>query len=553
MAAAALKAACWLAVCWLAGWPAAEAAAQEPATGEPAARSAPSFQVSYRSADAVYLDAGRAAGLAEGDRLEVVRDGEAIAEIEVVFVAEHSASCRPLEERQAIRAGDTVRPLGTLAPPAAAAPAPEETGPAAAEPAPPPAPREPVSTAERRRTRLSGVASLDWESFSDGTEAGRDVTLTTGRLDLRGRDLGGLPLSLRARLRSRQVDRERPLSGGAPESEDRDRLYELSLAWDADRWGVEAGRIGLGRYAGIGWLDGAAGRFRVLSGLELGAFYGSRPDVTELGLESSGSEYGVFTRLGPPRDRGRWEVCVAGVRVEGETETGGERERVVLETRLETAGGRLSLFQRAELDLDAGLGGGSGQGSQLTQAAVALTARLGEASRLTLSYDRYEPLLTQEERNDPEARFDELLRQGLRASLRLGRSGGPGLTLSGGLRERDDGSDPTYSAGLGVYHPRLAGLWLGADVLGFSNPLTEGLLVTARARRGFAGGHSLGLAVGSTLYSEELTGEDRSSGWVRLTGWAELPASLFARGEVEVAAGDDREGQRLGLGLGYRF
>jgi hypothetical protein len=92
MAAAALKAACWLAVCWLAGWPAAEAAAQEPATGEPAARSAPSFQVSYRSADAVYLDAGRAAGLAEGDRLEVVRDGEAIAEIEVVFVAEHSAS-----------------------------------------------------------------------------------------------------------------------------------------------------------------------------------------------------------------------------------------------------------------------------------------------------------------------------------------------------------------------------------------------------------------------------------------------------------------------------
>jgi hypothetical protein len=79
------------------------------------------------------------------------------------------------------------------------------------------------------------------------------------------------------------------------------------------------------------------------------------------------------------------------------------------------------------------------------------------------------------------------------------------------------------------------------------------LLVTARARRGFAGGHSLGLAVGSTLYSEELTGEDRSSGWVRLTGWAELPASLFARGEVEVAAGDDREGQRLGLGLGYRF
>jgi hypothetical protein len=50
-----------------------------------------------------------------------------------------------------------------------------------------------------------------------------------------------------------------------------------------------------------------------------------------------------------------------------------------------------------------------------------------------------------------------------------------------------------------------------------------------------------------------LTEEERASGWLRLSGWAELPASLFARGEVEVAAGDDREGTRLGLGVGYRF
>jgi hypothetical protein len=47
--------------------------------------------------------------------------------------------------------------------------------------------------------------------------------------------------------------------------------------------------------------------------------------------------------------------------------------------------------------------------------------------------------------------------------------------------------------------------------------------------------------------------DERMTGWVRLTGWAELPASLFLRGEAEVAGGDDYEGLRLGLGIGYRL
>ena len=75
------------------------------------------FNVRYRSADTVYLEGGRAAGLSMGDRLEIVRDGEVVARIEVVHVSEHSSSCKILMEQQTIETGDRARFDGDLSPP----------------------------------------------------------------------------------------------------------------------------------------------------------------------------------------------------------------------------------------------------------------------------------------------------------------------------------------------------------------------------------------------------------------------------------------------------
>ena len=64
--------------------------------------------VRYLSSDHVYLDAGSNAGLSVGMTVRVVRDGEAIAELEVVFTAGHSASCRIVSKVKDIVVGDTV-------------------------------------------------------------------------------------------------------------------------------------------------------------------------------------------------------------------------------------------------------------------------------------------------------------------------------------------------------------------------------------------------------------------------------------------------------------
>ena len=59
--------------------------------------------VRFRSSDTVYLNAGRLAGLVVGDRFEVLHGAKTVAEIEVVYVADHSASCRIVTESEPIK------------------------------------------------------------------------------------------------------------------------------------------------------------------------------------------------------------------------------------------------------------------------------------------------------------------------------------------------------------------------------------------------------------------------------------------------------------------
>ncbi len=520
------------------------------------------LQVRYRSAETVYLNAGKAAGVDVGDRLQVLRGGSVIAEVEVIFAAEHSASCRIVSERQTVQAGDRARRLGETSP----EPRSEQSPPA---PAPEPQPPAQLPQSSSRgyglsRTGLAGTVSVDHESFSDGSEAGRDFQRTAVRLNLRARGIAGTPLQARLRLRTSDEQRTRRLFG-IPERESRDRLYELALIYEPPegRAGFRLGRLGTSPFAGIGYLDGALAQTRIVRGVEVGGFYGLNPDIEELGFENSGSKYGVFTRFGPASEeaRDRFEVLLAGIREEGDVDI--SREYVTLESRYD-AGSRWSFFQHAELDLNRGWREqAAGSGSQLSTVALTAIGRLSAEGRLVLSYDRFERYWTEETRFIPVELFEDFIRQGLRVSWQRSPAQGFQWSVSAGARLGEEGgastgsaaldADRAFSLGLGAGHSGVLGLSLGADVMGFTNPVTDGLLVTARAGRTFGAGHALTLSVGTTLYRESEIEEERSTQWGRASLWLELPLDLFGRAEVEVATGDDLEGQRLSLGLGYRF
>jgi hypothetical protein len=515
------------------------------------------FNVRYRSADTVYLEGGRAAGLSVGDRLEIVRDGEVVARIEVAHVSEHSASCKILMEQQPIETGDRALFDGDLSPPP-----PPVTGEAAGSATDSADAATSASAAadqrrRRPRTRLSGSFTVDWESFTDETGRGWDYDRLQTRLSLRVKDIGGQPLKFRLRMRTVEWDRASGIGEDDPLQENRNRLYEVSLTYDPPkgRFSFSAGRLGTNPFVGIGYLDGIVGQARVGGGFDIGAFYGAQPVIEEFGIDNVGAKYGAYTRYRTNRDGGPrgLELYLAGIREDGEEAV--SREYAALEIRYR-AGRRWTYSQHSEIDFNQDWREEVSDSSvQLSNLAIAASGQLSSSTRLTVSYDRNQRYYTEDTRFIPEDLFDLLWRQGLRARLQLGRPGKLQFSVDAGARERQDDPDKTYTVGAGLHDSNvfIRGLYLGGTLSVFSNPQTDGFMGNFRVAKTFRGGHEVSLVLGALGQEYPDFSRDMFTAWARIGGWFELPAGLFARADLEYNNGDDLEGSRVSVGVGYRF
>lgn len=456
-----------------------------------AAVTAGAQQVRYRSADTIYLTHGSAEGVAVGDRFEIVRNNAVIATVEVIFVAERSASAKVITESTSIAAGDAARRIGgTRTPPRTPPPATPDTQPAARDPQPL---RTPFS--------LSGTATFD---------AGDDRSL--GRLSLRARHIADLPLHARVRAR-------------ASSEEHGNRLYEASLSYEGRFLGARVGRIGNTPYVGLGYLDGALVSVNVTSFLQVGAFGGLQPDITDLSFDADRTKYGAFARVFTDTA----DLVVAGATVEDNPFVAVDGRWAVTNT--------VSLFAH----------GRAGDESFNTMAGV--IAQLTPRQSVAVSYERVDPGPDDDLRTTEQV-INDFLRQGVRVSYR-----GPYANLGAGIRSGDEGDDPTYSATAGISHPSLfAGVYAGIHATGFSSQLSDGLFAQVRAGRRFGAGHTAELSAGALVVDETALDELSSTAYLRGSVWIELPYDLFARGEAELTSGDARNsGHRISLGAGYRF
>jgi hypothetical protein len=545
-----------------------------PPSGEPEAAFVPgrTFRVKYRSASSVYLEGGRAQGLMVGDQLRV-QDGQApVAELQVVYVSELSASCKILSESRPVRAGDDaislVRPATALAaatttrPSAPRASDVARTGTPASGPVAAPAAASSAATPPWAHVR--GNVSFGYYKTWDESDSGLDFEQRTGRVDLGLYDIAGQPLTFSLRGRTRQDVRARTLSVRTPQSERVDRLYELALRYEppSDRLAFEVGRIGIYRFVGIGYLDGALGRVAVRPGIQIGAFGGRNAEIEGLGLEGTGGKYGAFVRLAPPgRYRiGGYDVLFAYVRENADGDV--SREYFSLESSF-NGGGRWSLFERAELDLNRGWRQEvSGKSQQLSNVSLSGNLRVGGSAWAFVSYDGRRNYRYYRNRLVPEEVFDDLLHQGLRAGINVARPGGLGASASFGMSLKE--SDPrhpeldvanAYSFNAGLRHSNLfsSGLSGGIDGSGFTNGYAEGGLLSAHLGISFEAGHTLDFSYGYSLYNVTATQEDRTTQWLRFMGRAELGRRFYVLGDFEYDAGDDLQGPRGFLEGGVIF
>ncbi len=516
--------------------------------GAQTARRADQMAVTYRSATAVYVSGGRAAGVAVGDRLNVVSSGKTVAELEVLFLAEHSASCRIVSETETAKTGDRVVRVGA---PRAAAPAP------AASPAAPTAavaPPEPSAGGYRARRsgargRVTGGVSLGYSGFFDASPSNRDVTEVGVRYDAAARQIGGQPLEARVRGTNRQIDRTGTRGFVLTNKDTRDRLYEASLAWApmSGRVSATAGRIGAHPFVSIGYLDGVLAEVRPTGNLQLGAFAGN---TVRIGGPAGGTRAGGFLRIAPRETRLHYEVVASGVR---ENEAGDvSREYVGLQGQLRAGG--LWLYQRAEIDLNRGWRlDRAGTSTQLTDVRSLLSWRQSPTRSVSFSYEQRRNFWAAFNRALPVEAFDDRTLQTIRADIDLARANTAGIWAGGSVRLRDGDDLAVYDVHGGFRTPRFLSMRTSIEGTLYRTESNLGVLATARVGRDLKGGHRIDASYNFNGYDMRGPEGRLQSQYIRLSGYGQVSKGAYGRGDLEYGIGNDLRGIRALLEAGYRF
>ena len=259
---------------------------------------APSFTVEYRSADSVYVDGGRAAGL------EVGRSAPGARRRRPSWRSSRS-STPPSGRLRAGCSASRARSTRGTGPSWSARRHPPSSRLADGEPpvsesAPPAAPlgprsRRPGSASDETPAvpwaRAHGAASIGYYRSWDGSETDLDYQERTARVDLGVYDIAGQPLSFALRGRLREDVRARELSrrtpGEPPHRPDLRAGAALRPARTAASASSSAASGSRASWA-IGYLDGALVRFLPRPGIQVGAFGGRQADITN--LDGTGSE-----------------------------------------------------------------------------------------------------------------------------------------------------------------------------------------------------------------------------------------------------------------------
>ncbi len=533
--------------------PATPAVPGEPAVAQP-------IRVRQVLAAEVFLDGGRSAGLAIGQRVKVQRTDAAtgatseIAELEVAFIANHSASCKIITATETIAVGDLVIP-GPL-PPSAALPA--GSGSAGAPTGAPVVPGQhgkPPGWNPAEHTDYSGSLALRFQGFKDGGPAGRDFNQESALVNIYAGHIGGSKFDFR--LRGTASREQIQLSSGRSESRDNDRLYEATLSYEPPeaRFTYQVGRLISGPLVGFDYLDGGVGEFHATRRFSLGAFYGSRSNGDQINFASPGRAYGAFVHW---LDQSPGKPFYAEYLFEAIGDyLGGDTNREYLSFYgRQGSGSRWSLYERAEFDLGRSWRDNpAANNSQLSNVLFSGSYSVSKAVRLGVSYDQSRQIFTLDDRFTPEELFDLALREGYRVTAYLGSAKTVRANFSVGQRWKQGNPDRSLAYNANVYHSNVFGwnMLVGGDYSGFDGDTSSGYRTGVRVQKYFRSGHDVELTYGISSTDLIATGEVRKNQWLRLSGTLQLGRRFYLLGELESATGDDLEGERLFLQLGYRL
>ena len=441
--------------------------------------------VTYLTTASVYIDAGRAEGLRDNSRVEVVRGDSTVAVLAVSFLATHQAACDVSGSAASLVVGDSVR----FAP---VAPEPDSTITLTRRPAPEGA----APSRPRPGGVLRGRAGLYYLLIQSQDGSGARFTQPSGDLRLFGGGLGGTGLGIAVDARGRRTVQTRA-DGFGTDAQAQARVYQASLSWQAPASPLRltAGRQYAPGIAPVGLLDGVSAQLD-RPGWGGGLFAGSEPDPLDLALSGTVTQLGGFLqRHSRPGAGARWGLSAG---LSGSyLHSGTNREFLYLQGDYSTR--RISLYAAQEVDYYRPWRRVAGEHAlSPTSTFASLVYRLNDAISMTAGLDNRRNVRLYRDVVNPETVFDDAFRRGAWAGLsaRTGR-------LQVGL-------DARASAGSSIGSAGSTTLSIGADRLT---------------------GWGLSLRSRSTRYSSAAAGR---RGWLQAFTVGMEPGG---RGSVQVAGG----------------
>jgi hypothetical protein len=500
-------------------------------------------KVNYVSAEAVYLNVGRHAGLEIGARVEVVRNGRTIAVLEVVHVSSNSSSCRIVEQSEPPRVGDA----------AVFSPAPAPTPLGAAPPAaPPPQAAGGGARDESTENVVSGYVEFQnvWQRDMTGSDLTSLQPAVTARVLVK--NVGGSGGELRFRDRIRYYDRDRPAGPLIESGQWYHRLTELAFVADdpgaSIGWGV--GRLVTPYMIGVGFVDGGYVSLRLSRYLRAGAAAGFSPDPLNLAADAHRTQAGgylAFDYESPQSWRLTTSAALAGMYRSGTV----SREFVYWQNLLDLYR-RLAVFQSAEIDLNRNWRReAAGEAATLSNFFVSANAELAKFAALDFSYDARQNVRVYETRETPDSLFDDVLHDGYRGGVTFRLPQSVVLRGYGGIRYRDGERTNRYF----TIHARAARLPWAGHVLWVRYSYADARTLTGHrpaVEYHFPAGRRTRVDAGVGGYIYERATRTTSSAYADLGAYYSI-GRYFASGKFRQYVGGDLDSILLFAEFGVRL
>jgi hypothetical protein len=395
-------------------------------------------RVTFITTSSAYVSAGKLDGLAEGARLDVVRNGRSYAELKVAFLSTHQSACQIVSMVDSVIVGDTVRYQPVAGAPQVAGRAPRPGGTQAT----------PVGSRSSTLGRLRGRVGLYYLTVMQRDSFGGQFSQPSGDIRVTGVGLGGSPIGLAIDLRSRRLVQALP--GSAATTVDQTRVYQAALSWQTPGapFRITTGRQYAPGISSVGLLDGVAAEVNQPA-WDYGLFAGMQPELVNLGFSSDMSQLGGYLRrhnvLGSPT---HWSFTAggSGSYLNGHT----NREFLFLQTNYLTR--HLSVYAVQEVDYYRPWRRVDGEKAiSPTSTFANIQLEVAPALSLTTGVDNRRSARLYRDVVNPATIFDDTFRQGVWAgfAVRTPRH----FRLSFDARTNHDatsGSANTYTLALGA-------------------------------------------------------------------------------------------------------